>query len=149
MSRLTNKLDNIITSFHVVPILLCCSQYQVLCTPGDCCSVSRPGNLPLRCGPSTAQDSIGGGCLLPSASGSMTSLCHRQKMPHCGLEAESWAACLGVGTKSSPPSLRAFCGHKKTVGWRCWLWGPAKALWFGRRRDHCPNRKWSWGLSWP
>ena len=63
--------------------------------------MSRPGNLPLRCGPSTAQDSIGGGCLLPSASGSMTSLCHRQKMPHCGLEAESWVACLhfwGLGT---------------------------------------------------
>lgn len=31
----------------------------------------------------------------------MTSLCNRQKRPHCGLETENWAACLRVGSKSS------------------------------------------------
>ena len=53
---------------------------------------------------STAQDSTGGVCLLPSSPESMTSLCNGQKTPHCGLETESWAACLGVGAKSSPIS---------------------------------------------
>lgn len=47
---------------------------------------------------------------------SMTSLCNRQKKPHYGPETESWAACLGIGSKSSSHLQGYCCLKKQTAG---------------------------------